>query len=104
MDESLPMKLSVLLRSKWVWITCLLAGLVIVLVYLYKPQLWVQAVKLQSLFQDRHQLKTVIKSFGSYSPLVFISFHILHAVVPPIPGDAIEFLGGYLFGVSAGML
>ena len=54
--------------------------------------------------QDRHQLKRVIKSFGPYSPLVFISFHILHAVIPPIPGEAIEFLGGYLFGVYAGML
>jgi uncharacterized membrane protein YdjX (TVP38/TMEM64 family) len=33
-----------------------------------------------------------------------MSFHILHAVIPPIPGEAIEFLGGYLFGVWAGML
>jgi len=30
--------------------------------------------------------------------------HILHAVIPPLPGEAIEFLGGYLFGVWAGML
>jgi len=104
MDESLLMKLLPRLRSKWVWITCLLVGLVILLIYLYNSQLWIQAVKLWDLFQDRHQLKRVIKSFGSYSPLVFISFHILHAVIPPIPGEAIEFLGGYLFGVWAGML
>ena len=97
------MKLSPPLRSKWVWITCLLVGLVILLIYLYNSQLWIQAVKLQGLFQDRHQLKRVIKSFGPYSPLVFISFHILHAVIPIIPGEAIEFLGGYLFGVYAGM-
>ena len=100
----LPMKLSPLLRSKWVWITCLLVGFVILLIYLYNSQLWTQAAKLQGLFQDRHQLKKVIKSFGPYSPLVFISFHILHAVIPPIPGEAIEFLGGYLFGVWVGML
>ncbi len=98
------MKLSTQLRPKWIWITCLLVGLVILLIYLYNSQLWIQAVKLQALFQNRHQLKTVIKSFGPYSPLVFISFHILHAVIPPIPGEAIEFLGGYLFGVYAGML
>ena len=100
----LPMKLSPPLRSKWVWIACLLVGLVILLIYLYHSQVWIQAVKLQGLFQDRHQLKRVIKSFGPYSPLVFISFHILHAVIPPLPGEAIEFLGGYLFGVYAGML
>jgi uncharacterized membrane protein YdjX (TVP38/TMEM64 family) len=100
----LPMKLPPLLRSKWVWITCLLVGFVILLIYLYNSQLWTQAAKLQGLFQDRHQLKKVIKSFGPYSPLVFISFHILHAVIPPIPGEAIEFLGGYLFGVWVGML
>ena len=102
-DESLPRKLSPQLRSKWVRITCLLVGLVILLIYLYNSQLWIQAVKLQGLFQDHHQLKKVIKPFGSYSPLVFISLHILHAVIPPLPGEAIEFLGGYLFGVYAGM-
>lgn len=103
MDESLLMKLSPQSIPKWVWITCLLIGLVILLIYLYNSQLWLQAVKLQGLFQDRHQLKRVIKSFGPYSPLVFMSFHILHAVIPPLPGEAIEFLGGYLFGVYAGM-
>lgn len=30
--------------------------------------------------------------------------HILHAVIPPLPGEAIEFLGGYVFGVWAGVL
>lgn len=104
MDESPLMKSLPQLRPKWVWITCLLVGLVILLIYLYNSQLWIQAVKLQGLVQDRHQFKKAIKSFGPYSPLVFISFHILHAVIPPIPGEAIEFLGGYLFGVWAGML
>jgi len=98
------MKLSRQLIPKWAWITCFLVGLVILLIYLYNSQLWIQAVKLQGPFQDRHQLKGVIKSFGPYSPLAFISLHILHAVIPPLPGEAIEFLGGYLFGVYGGML
>jgi len=98
------MMLSLQLRSKWVWITCLLAGLVVVLIYLYNAQLWIQILKLWDLFQDRHQLKKVIKSFGSYSPLVFILLQVIQVVVAPIPGEAIEFLGGYVFGVWAGML
>jgi uncharacterized membrane protein YdjX (TVP38/TMEM64 family) len=98
------MKLSPLLRSKWVWITCLLFGLVILLIYLYDSELWVQAVKLWDLFHDRHQLKEVIRSFGPYSPLIFILLQIIQVVVAPIPGEAIEFLGGYVFGVLGGMV
>jgi len=97
------MRLSLQLRSKWFWIACFLVGLVILLIYLYNSQLWFRTVRLWGLFQDRHELRNIIKSFGPYSPLIFISLHILHAVIPPIPGEAIEFLGGYLFGVRAGM-
>jgi len=74
-----------------------------VAIYGYHTQLWAQTGRLLDLFRNRHQLKRVIKSFGPYSPLVLILFHIIHAVVPPLPGEAIEFLGGYLFGVWAGM-
>src|SRR5208337_519289 len=102
--KSQLMKLPLQLRSKWVWITCLLVGLIILLVYLYNSQLWIQAVRLWNLFHDRHQLRGVLRSFGPYSPFGFIMLHILHAVIPPLPGEAIEFLGGYVFGVWAGML
>jgi len=98
------MKSSLQLRSKWVWITCFLTGLIILLIYLYNSQLWIQAVRLWNLFHDRHQLRGVLRSFGPYSPFAFIMLHILHAVIPPLPGEAIEFLGGYVFGVWAGML
>jgi uncharacterized membrane protein YdjX (TVP38/TMEM64 family) len=92
------------LQSKLKWVViCSLGGLFVFTFYWYHSQLWIQAVKLWGLSQDCHQLKKVIKSFGPYSPLIFISLHILHAVIPPIPGEAIEFLGGYLFGVFTGM-
>ncbi|MGA2467690.1 MAG: VTT domain-containing protein [Thermodesulfobacteriota bacterium] len=71
--------------------------------YRYYPHLGVQAVKLWHLFQDRHQLKVVLRSYGSYSPLVFILLQIIQVVVAPIPGGAIEFLGGYVFGLWGGM-
>jgi uncharacterized membrane protein YdjX (TVP38/TMEM64 family) len=98
------MRLSFQLRSKWVWITCLLVGLVILFIYLYNSQLWTQGVKLWDLFQDRHQLKKFIKSFGEYSPLAFILLQVIQVVVAPIPGGAVEFLGGYVFGVGGGMV
>ena len=98
------MKLSLQLRSKWVWIACLLAGLTILLIYLHRSPVWIQAIKLWGLFEDCRQLKGVIKSYGPYSPLIFILLQVIQVVVAPIPGEAIEFLGGYVFGVWAGML
>jgi uncharacterized membrane protein YdjX (TVP38/TMEM64 family) len=44
----------------------------------------------------------VIRSFGPYSPLAYILIQTMQVVVAPIPGGAIEFMGGYLFGVKAG--
>jgi uncharacterized membrane protein YdjX (TVP38/TMEM64 family) len=85
-------------HSKLKWgIMSLLGVLIVLAIYQYYPQLW-------NLFHDRHQLKGVLRSFGPYSPFGFIMLHILHAVIPPLPGEAIEFLGGYVFGVWAGML
>jgi len=96
------MKLLHQTKFKWV-VICFLGGLFVFIFYWNHSQLRIQAVKLWDLFQDYHQLRRVIKSFGPYSPVVFISLHVLHAVIPPFPGEAIEFLGGYLFGVRTGM-
>jgi uncharacterized membrane protein YdjX (TVP38/TMEM64 family) len=91
--------------SKLKWgVICLLGGLIVLTFYWYYSQLWVQAVNLWNLFQDRHQLKVILRSYGPYSPLAFILLQIIQVVIAPIPGEAIEFLGGYVFGVWAGML
>ena len=91
--------------SKLKWgVICLLGGLIVFTFYWYYSQLWVQGVNLWNLFQDRHQLKVVLRSYGPYSPLVFILLQIIQVVIAPIPGEAIEFLGGYVFGVWGGML
>ncbi len=90
-------------RLKWIAL-CLIAGVSILFLYWYRSQLWIQGVKLWDLFQNCRQLKAVVKSYGPYSPLVFILFQVVQVVVAPIPGEAIEFLGGYVFGVWGGML
>jgi uncharacterized membrane protein YdjX (TVP38/TMEM64 family) len=58
--------------------------------------------ELYSFLHDPHQLKKIIRSFGPYAPLAYILSQVLQVIVAPIPGGAIEFLGGYLFGVKAG--
>ena len=94
------------LRTKWKWVLplCILAGVAFFIIYQYHPQLWNQVIKLYHIYQDPHQLKMVIKSYGPYASLAYILLQIIQVVIAPIPGGAIEFLGGYLFGVSAGMV
>jgi uncharacterized membrane protein YdjX (TVP38/TMEM64 family) len=93
-------------RTKWKWVLflCILAGFVFFLVYQYNSQLWTQVVKIYDSLHNRHELKRFILSFGAYSPLAYILLQIIQVIVAPIPGGAIEFLGGYLFGVKAGFV
>ena len=99
------MKLSSQPKLKWTLIICILAGLSFFSIYQYNTQIWREAVKFYYTLQDRHhnyQLKRIILSYGPYAPLAFILVQIVQVVVAPIPGGAIEFLGGYMFGVKAG--
>ena len=90
------------LQWKWKWFWVILAGFIFLLIYQYNSQLWIKVVNLYDILHDRHQLKVIIRSFGPYSPLAYILLQITQVIVAPIPGGAIEFLGGYLFGVKAG--
>ncbi len=91
-------------RKKWV-LTILILGLFFtIIIYQYNSQIWNQAIKFYSLLQNQHRLKGFITSFGAYSPLAYILIQVSQVIVAPIPGGAIEFLGGYLFGVKAGFI
>jgi uncharacterized membrane protein YdjX (TVP38/TMEM64 family) len=83
---------------------CLLGGIVAFIFIRYNAKLWVEASKFYDLLQDPHRLKEMITSFGPYSPLIYILLQLSQVVATPIPGGAVEFLGGYLFGVKAGLL
>jgi len=98
------MKTSLHSKLKWAVGLSFLGGLLAVILYRYNSLLWIQTVRLYGLFQDPCKLKGVLTSFGGYSPLLFIFLQILQVIVAPIPGEAIEFLGGYLFGLKAGLL
>ena len=98
------MRVSLSPKVKWVLIICFLAGLFVFFVYQYNSQLWIKIVKFYDILHDRHQLKKVILSFGPYSPLAYILLQVVQVVIAPIPGGAIEFIGGYLFGAKAGFI
>ncbi|OGP88453.1 MAG: hypothetical protein A2156_03225 [Deltaproteobacteria bacterium RBG_16_48_10] len=92
------------LKSKWIWILGLFVVVIAVLIYQYNSQLWVQVTKVYHLFGSRRELKIFILSFGAYSPVAYILLQVMQVVVAPIPGGAIEFLGGYIFGTKAGFI
>src|SRR4030043_2210586 len=98
------MKLLFQPKLKWILVICILAGLSFFSIYQYNTPLWREALKFYYTLQDHHRLKGIILSYGAYSPLAFILLQIVQVVVAPIPGGAIEFLGGYIFGTKAGFI
>ena len=89
-------------KRKWYWV--ILGGLVLIVIYQYRSQIWMNLLHLYDISHNRYRLKAYIRSFGPYSPLAYVLLQILQVIVAPIPGGAIEFLGGYLFGVWGGFL
>jgi len=91
-------------KQKWALAGLAAAILLSILIYQFNSQLWVKVGQLYNALHSRHDLKEIISSFGAYSPLIYIAVQVLQVVVAPIPGGAVEFLGGYLFGVKAGFV
>ena len=91
-------------RWKWVLFLSVMGGAVFFIILRHHPELWKQAIRLHHIYQDPHQLKKVISSYGPYAPIAYILLQVAQVVIAPIPGGAIEFLGGYLFGVRAGFV
>jgi uncharacterized membrane protein YdjX (TVP38/TMEM64 family) len=89
-------------KRTWIFSLCILTGILFFLVYHYNSQIWLCFAKVYHLYQDQEAFKKVISSYGAYAPLAYILLQVLQVVIAPIPGGAIEFLGGVLFGVKAG--
>jgi uncharacterized membrane protein YdjX (TVP38/TMEM64 family) len=91
-------------KLKRILIISALVILFVLVVYHYNSLVWTKITKFYDILHDRHQLKKVILSYGPYSPLAYILVQILQVVIAPIPGGAVEFIGGYLFGARGGFL
>lgn len=89
--------------KKWKWVILFsLAGIAVLLIYQFNSQLWNKTVEIYEILHHRQQLKRLLFSFGPYSPLAYILLQVVQVVIAPIPGGAIEFIGGYFFGAKAG--
>lgn len=50
------------------------------------------------------KFRSYIVSLGSLGSIVFIFFQILQTVIAPIPGEVIQVAGGYIYGVTLGLI
>jgi uncharacterized membrane protein YdjX (TVP38/TMEM64 family) len=55
-------------------------------------------------FLDRKRLAAFIKSYGSFSPFIFVALQIFQVLFAPIPGEVTGFIGGFLYGNFFGVL
>jgi uncharacterized membrane protein YdjX (TVP38/TMEM64 family) len=79
-----------------------IAGIFILLAFLYRVVLWDGVVWVYEFLTDRERFRTFIISFGPAAPVAFIIFQILQVVFAPVPGEVTGFMGGYIFGTWAG--
>jgi uncharacterized membrane protein YdjX (TVP38/TMEM64 family) len=55
-------------------------------------------------FLDRKRLAAIVKSYGSFSPIIFVALQIFQVLFAPIPGEVTGFIGGFLYGNFFGVL
>lgn len=74
----------------------LLIAVVAALVYWWRP--------LYAFVSQPERLREWIAQFGPWAPLVAIGIQMVQVVVAPVPGDVINIVDGYLFGMALGTL
>jgi uncharacterized membrane protein YdjX (TVP38/TMEM64 family) len=82
--------------ARYLIVLLILAALIVPLI-LWKDQI-------RAMFVDPQRLTEAVRSAGPWAPLVFIGLYIAQAVAAPIPGQALNFAAGYLFGLIPGIL
>ena len=87
--------------SMAVWARCLVA--VLVLAALIVPLiLWRDPIR--AVFMEPQRLTAAVRSAGPWAPLAFIGLYVAQTIAAPIPGQALNFAAGYLFGLIPGIL
>ena len=84
-----------------IWARCLIA--LLVLAALIVPLiLWRDPIR--AMFMEPQRLTAAVRSAGPWAPLAFIGLYVVQSIAAPIPGQALNFAAGYLFGLIPGIL
>lgn len=74
---------------KWIGIIAILAMLI---------PIAMNFNKLIDFLSDSDKIKELILSYGHYSMLVFVFLQVIQIIIFFIPGEVVQFAGGYIFG------
>jgi len=55
-----------------------------------------------NLVKNPEVVQNIISDYGILAPLLFILLGVVEIVIPIIPGQAVNFTGGYIFGILMG--
>lgn len=73
-----------------------IAALIVALIWNWQP--------LYDLFSNSERIRQLVADAGPWGPLVFILLQVVQVIVAPIPGQAVGFVSGFLFGTWWGTL
>ena len=59
---------------------------------------------LSRLLSNAQELREWVLGFGTLAPVAFILLEAAQVLIAPLPGQVVEAVGGYLFGVWKGTL
>jgi uncharacterized membrane protein YdjX (TVP38/TMEM64 family) len=79
-----------------------IGGVLAIVALLLSPIIWQEA--LFDLFAGAERLRTLVQGYGAWGPLVIVLLQTLQSLMVALPGQAIQFTSGYLFGVWWGTL
>ena len=51
---------------------------------------------------DSAEIHAIVRSYGVLAPLAFVALQAIQIVLAPVPGQAMGFIAGYLFGAALG--
>jgi uncharacterized membrane protein YdjX (TVP38/TMEM64 family) len=92
-------------KRKLVLALCILGVLVIATTWLaVSGDLQGFIKKITENFHNREEMRTYLRSWGAWAPLVFALIQAAQVVVAPIPGELTGVVGGFLFGTFRGTL
>jgi uncharacterized membrane protein YdjX (TVP38/TMEM64 family) len=92
-------------RRKLVLALCILGALVIATTWLaVSGDLQGLIRTITENFHNREEMRTYLRSWGAWAPLVFALIQAVQVVVAPIPGELTGVVGGFLFGTFYGTI
>ena len=87
--------------SMAIWARCLVA-LLLLAALIFPLILWRDQIR--AVFMEPQRLTAAVRSAGPWAPLAFIGLYVAQSIAAPIPGQALNFAAGYLFGLIPGIL